>query len=242
VETRLLIMEEGEAGPHVTTHVYLWNEEQTEATLHAAGKVVTVGYVDTTGAQRTEPYVVPNTNQCKDCHSSDKVVRPIGLVTRQLSRTVVRDGVEVDQIDWLAAQDALSAPPPADRPGLPDPFGTAPLAERARSWLEANCAHCHSPGGEGGPSGLWLHASVDEPVAYGVCKTPVAAGPGTGGNSYDIVPGKPDESILVYRITSTNPGIKMPELPNLLPHEPGVALVRQWIEAMTPPGCPDKAP
>ena len=60
----------------------------------------------------------------------------------------------------------------------------------------------------------------------------MAAGLGSGGLEYDIVPGQPDRSILVYRISSTHPGVMMPELGKRLVHEEGVALVRQWIAAM----------
>ena len=49
---------------------------------------------------------------------------------------------------------------------------------------------------------------------------------------YDIVPGRPDESILAYRIASTHPGVMMPELGKRLVHDEGVALVREWIAAM----------
>ena len=68
-------------------------------------------------------------------------------------------------------------------------------------------------------------------------KPPVAAGIGSGGHEYDIVPGQPDRSILTYRIASTHPGIMMPELGKRLVHEEGVALVRQWIAAMADPSA-----
>ena len=63
----------------------------------------------------------------------------------------------------------------------------------------------------------------------------MAAGIGSGGLAFDIVPGQPDRSILAYRIASTHPGIMMPELGKRLVHEEGVALVREWIAAMPDP-------
>ena len=60
----------------------------------------------------------------------------------------------------------------------------------------------------------------------------MAAGLGSGGLQYDIVPGQPDQSILAYRIASTHPGVMMPELGKRLVHDEGVALVRQWIASM----------
>jgi hypothetical protein len=36
---------------------------------------------------------------------------------------------------------------------------------------------------------------------------------------------------------STDPEVKMPELPNRLPHTAGAELVREWIAAMPPRLC-----
>ena len=66
----------------------------------------------------------------------------------------------------------------------------------------------------------------------GIWKTPIAAGRGGGGRSYDVVPGMPEASILMYRIESTEPGVMMPELARRLVDREGVALVREWIASM----------
>jgi len=60
----------------------------------------------------------------------------------------------------------------------------------------------------------------------------VAAGRGSGDRKYGIVPGKPNESILVYRMESDDPGIRMPELGRQLEHIEGVDLIKAWIKAM----------
>ena len=103
---------------------------------------------------------------------------------------------------------------------------------RARAWLEVNCAHCHSPEGPAKTSGLFLMAGVTNPLELGVGKAPVAAGKGSGGLLYDIVPNKPDQSILFFRISSNDPGIMMPELGRSIIHQEGVELIRQWILEM----------
>ena len=51
---------------------------------------------------------------------------------------------------------------------------------------------------------------------------------------YDVVPGKPDESILVYRLESQDPAIMMPNVGRRLVFQPGVDLVRKWIQSMPP--------
>jgi hypothetical protein len=75
-------------------------------------------------------------------------------------------------------------------------------------------------------------ADVTSPLALGIGKAPVAAGKGSGGRMFSIVPGAPDESILVYRIESTDPGVMMPEMGRRLVHEEGVSLIREWIQSM----------
>ncbi len=106
------------------------------------------------------------------------------------------------------------------------------IDERARAWLEINCAHCHRADGPAKNSGLHLLANEKDLARLGVGKAPVAAGKGSGGLLYDIVPGKPDESILQFRIESVHPGIMMPELGRSTTHEEGVELVRKWIGEM----------
>ena len=217
IETRLLINEaDGWSG-----HTYVWDDAQTEATRLVPGRRITVSFTDMDGAPATRPYIVPNTNQCKNCHEIDDRQRPLGPITRQMH----------GQLDALRAAGILDRDPAADM-ALVDPFGDAPLEARARSYLDANCAHCHRAGGGGGPSGLTLLASETRPAAFGVCKSPVAAGPGAGGRIHDITPGAPDESIMIYRMSSTDPEIKMPEIPNLLVDEAGIALVSAWITGL----------
>jgi hypothetical protein len=77
-----------------------------------------------------------------------------------------------------------------------------------------------------------LLVSQRNPTSFGINKPPVAAGIGSGGLAFDIVPGGPDQSILASRIASAHPGIMMPELGKRLVHNEGVALIREWIAPM----------
>jgi len=214
---------------------YVWNAAQTEATLDVAGDMVDVSWVHSDGSARTNNYIIPNVNQCKGCHTTGEVLMPIGPKARHLNRHFAyREGTENQLTHWTH-RGALAGAPPADRaPRLAawDNPESGTLDARARAWLEINCAHCHHPAGPARNSGLDLLAAQRTPVAFGVYKPPVAAGIGSGGLDYDIVPGRPDRSILAYRIASTHPGVMMPELGKRLVHVEGVALVRQWIAAM----------
>ncbi len=226
LETRLLILENGnwKALP------YIWNEEQTEAFLDVSGKNLDVSWIHYDGTSRSVNYSIPNMNQCKGCHLRGEKIFPIGPLARQLNKIVHG----TNQLVHLASTGALKNLPEIQLiPRLADYDDVqAPLDARARAWLEVNCAHCHRTDGPAKTSGLHLTTDVTRPFELGIGKPPVAAGRGSGGLQYDIVPGYPEKSILYYRITSTDPGIMMPELGKKLVHEEGVALIREWIASL----------
>lgn len=218
---------------------YVWNEEQTDAVLEVAGDTKPVQFVDNKGQIHRQNYVIPNLNQCKGCHNRNEVVTPIGPSVRQLNGDLAYGGTtksspENQLTHWkrermLAGLPALTNCPKAPVWNNPE---TGSLNDRARIWLDINCAHCHNPSGPAMTSGLNLRVSETDPTALGILKTPVAAGRGSGGHSFDIVPGKPDESILIYRLHSTDPGEMMPELGRKTVHVESLALLRDWILAM----------
>jgi hypothetical protein len=84
---------------------------------------------------------------------------------------------------------------------------------------------------------MWLDATTRDLLRQGRCKLPIAAGQGTGNRPWDIVPGKPDDSILPYRMESDDPGVMMPELGRSVVHAEGVKLIRDWIAAMPAQDC-----
>ena len=66
----------------------------------------------------------------------------------------------------------------------------------------------------------------------GSYKKPVATGRGSGGLKYSIVPGKPDQSILLHRMESMDPGGMMPEAGRSLSHDEAAEMIRDWIAQM----------
>jgi len=231
IETRLLLR----TADNWRVFTYVWNDEQTEATPLRTGKRVDIDFIDVDGSEKTEEYIVPNDDQCASCHERDDVQHSLGLITPQMNRMVERDGKMVQQLEWLAAQDLFVADPPAPASltAFVDPFGSEGTLEwRARGYLHGNCAHCHQLGGGAGKSGLVFLGSEPNLAKLGVCKVPAAAGQGTGGFPHDIVPGKPEESIVIFRMNSLDPEIKMPELPNRVIDKAGVQLISDWIAAM----------
>lgn len=233
LETRLLIKEAGSW----KALVYVWNKTQDDALLDVAGTTIPV--VRAGGKKEKLPmeWVVPNVNQCKGCHSWQGEFEPIGPKVSQLNREVVTaQGDNVNQIKLWKEQHILE--------GLPEDLNVLPkmavwndgttgnLDQRARAWLDVNCAHCHRKEGPAASSGLHLNIEETDKTAVGVLKSPVAAGKGSGGMRYALVPGKPKESFLLYRMKSTDPGIMMPELGRQVNHSEGIDLIKQWILEM----------
>lgn len=204
---------------------YRWNVEQTEAKLAVAGARIPI----TSPSGEEISYRIPNKNQCKTCHSKDGEVIPIGPKSRNMSR------------EWLESQthNGTMAVLPTTYDTLPnwderDAYATTFEAKEllARAYLDVNCAHCHQPGGMASNSGLDLRWEQSDPHSVGIRKPPVAAGRGSGGHKVSVEPGNPDNSIMVYRMSSNDPGVAMPELGKSTIDQDGVAVIRQWVEAM----------
>lgn len=220
---------------------YVWNAEMTEARLKRAGDLVDMTLARPDGRREPLAYFVPNANQCAACHATDhgtRKIMPIGIKARHLNKpsSFAAGANQLDHWRLLGVlkgdfTDAAAAPRNAlwaDE--------SAPLDARARAYLDANCSHCHSDVGPADTSGLDLRPDIAMGPKTGLCKSTIAAGSGTGGRIYDVVPGRPEESILVYRMTTNDPAAMMPELGRSVVHEEGVALLSDWIRQMAG-GC-----
>jgi uncharacterized repeat protein (TIGR03806 family) len=230
IETRLLVR--GNAG--WVGLPYIWNEAQTEAKLELAPDPVPIRYSDASGKRHQFTYFIPNANECKQCHDNSHVMLPIGPKARNLNRDYAySDGAENQLARWTKVGYLRGAPPAESisRVARWDDPGTGNLEARAKAYLDNNCAHCHQPGGTGGYTGLDLRATASGLGAVGWCKSPNSAGR-IGALTYDLVPGKPEESILLARMQSTRPKEMMPQIGRSTVHEEGVALIRQWIGSL----------
>lgn len=204
---------------------YVWNADQTEAVLKVAGKRIPISFTDPSGKKRDISYAVPNKNQCKECHSLSDAVMPIGPKARNLD-----DDVQLERMVELG----LIAEKPAVKNVVPlwQNASDGTLDQRARGYLDVNCAHCHNRQGSASNSGLFLTYEEEAQVHVGIRKRPVAAGRGSGGFEFSIAPGQPDQSIMIHRLKSLDPGVAMPEVGRSMVHDEGVALLSEWIAAM----------
>jgi len=225
VETRLLVKQRS----GWDTLPYIW--DGNEAYLQITGALLTLPLA----GEDDLNYVVPSRNQCAGCHAENHTsgqLRPIGIKARHLHRNDPIHGV--NQLTSWQARNTLSGLPALStiqaNARWRDPGASIEL--RARSYLDINCAHCHNPTGAADTSGLLLNMQNRNSGALGVCKPPIAAGRGSGGLLYSIVPGRADQSIMTYRMSTTDPATMMPELGRSLVHTEGFELISAWIDLM----------
>ena len=230
LETRLLIKQD----TGWTGGSYVYDEHDPhDATLAIAGATLDTSWIHDDGAPRTNAYIVPNKNQCKECHEEhDERLDLLGPKARHLNK-----GDQLQQLNDLG--ELTGAPPSATWPRDVAAYDTSAgtVEERARTWLDNNCSFCHNERGAARTSGLYLTFTTTDPLSLGICKPPVAAGRGSGGRSFGIVPGQPDASIMMFRLESSEPDIRMPELGRNLVDAEGAAIVRAWIASL-PGSCP----
>tara|TARA_B100000073_G_scaffold195272_1_gene161749 strand:+ start:2707 stop:3738 length:1032 start_codon:yes stop_codon:yes gene_type:complete len=225
LETRLLLRKE--SGWEAVS--YAWNKEQNEAYKKIAGKTINVEWTDFMGEEKTVRYRVPNVNQCKECHDADDKISPIGPKARNINKKFdFKDGEFNQLVYWMNREIIDDYPMDLISP-VDWTDETKDINDRVRSYLDVNCGHCHSPTGNANSTGLYLHLNETRDINLGIFKKPVATGRGSGGYKYSIVPGKPEESILLYRMESMDPGVMMPESGRALTHKEAVEMVRDWI-------------
>src|SRR5262249_35240112 len=105
----------------------------------------------------------------------------------------------------------------------------ASVDDRARSYLHANCSHCHRKWG-GGNAGFQLLANLP-------LKDTGTVNVRAGQGNFDLkdprilVPGEPDRSLLLYRMQRRGLG-QMPHIASNVVDEQAVKLVREWIEKL----------
>ncbi len=235
IETRLLVRTETQwvALP------YIWNEVQTEAYLQLVPDPVPVRLTDAAGKLHDFTYQIPNVNECKQCHDHNNSLQPIGPKARNLNRDFAySEGTANELAKWTQVGYLAGSPSPDAAPRAPvwnNPATGSP-EQRALAYLDNNCAHCHQPGGTAGYTGVDFRLNHFDPLHAGFCKHPNSAG-NMDGRQYDVVPGDPENSILIYRLASTAPKVMMPQIGRASVHTEGLALMRDWIASLSPRSC-----
>ena len=220
IETRFLVRHSD--GFVVST--YLWNDEQTDAIASGGNVDVPISWIDETGAEHDDHFHVPGTSQCQSCHSE----RALGLRTRQWAPNTPETSGQLERFVASGVLDSL----PVIGNALEDPLGSAPLEARARSYLDANCAHCHAPDGSAASTDLYWDLEHTTASTLPLCRSTSKI----DGTDQVIVPGNPAQSSFLARMRSGDPFLRMPRGPTHVPDGQGIAVLSAWVAQM-PASC-----
>ena len=237
LETRLMVVERvggtEEYGDQVWNgYTYIWNDEQTDAELADSKGVNREFTIKTADGERKQTWHFPSRAECTMCHTVTAKYA-LGVNTAQMNRDHNYGGVVANQLATLShigLFDRKLPDAPEKLVKLADYRDTnAPLAERARAYLDSNCAHCHRKWGGGNAEFQLLNTlPIKETGTLGVK-------PGQGTfelkDPYILVPGEPDRSMLYHRMTRLGLG-RMPHIASTVVDEPAVKLIREWIAQM----------
>jgi len=238
LETRLLVRDTNGAVYGVT---YKWRSDYSDADLLSSNLTEAIP-IQTANGIYTNFWYYPSPSDCLQCHTAvanyvlgvnarqlnGNFTYPNGVTDNQL-RSLNRTGLLYPAIDesQITNIEQLSA--------LTNPAAT--YVQRARSYLDANCAQCHQPGGNG-PT---FDARYDTPLTnQNIIGTPAVKG-NLGYDNVDIV--TPDDvwrSSLYDRMDEVNPATQMPPLARNLIDTNAVQVMADWINSL--PGTPALAP
>jgi putative heme-binding domain-containing protein len=221
---------------------YAWNDEQTDAVLvPAAGadRPLTVSDARAPGGRRQHTWHIPSRAECMTCHNP-WAGHTLAFTLAQLGRDHNYGGVIENQIEALrhAGLIELVHNPEEKRNGFTMPARlvnphdhAAKLESRARSYLHANCAHCHRFGAGGSVD---LELKYDTPLErMKIVETRPVQGTFEMPGAQIVAPGDPYRSTLYYRMAKLGRG-RMPHIGSEMVDEAGLRLVHDWIRSLPP--------
>lgn len=233
LETRFLV--HGSDGKYYGVS-YRWRPDQTDADLLSGGLNDTIPIASTNGT-REIVWQYPDRQQCMTCHN-EAAGGVLGPKTRQLNGELFyeKTGKTANQLITLEHLGVFA--PAVDTNSLGSLLTAAPtndpaysLTDRARAYIDANCASCHRPGNA-------LQANFDARLSTPLGETEMLYGDlysslGMTGMR-EVVPQDPEHSMMYKRIRTVHEDYAMPPLAKNKVDSVGVQLIYDWINSLDP--------
>lgn len=232
LETRLMIRKNGEW----MFINYVWNEAQTEAYLDLSGSDVPIEWIEN-GTTKSANYRIPSESECFICHKIEEEKVLIGPKPRNLNKVFNYADGPMNQLEKLIRHGYLNGDNlPQDLAAIPDWTHTSnPVEVRMRSYLDANCAHCHQEMAHCSYTPIRLDWDMTaSPENLGLC---VPVSEPLPGMDYTIMPGNANRSGMYYRFTSDDVSTKMPLIGTSIVHEEAAELMNEWINSLPAQNC-----
>jgi len=233
VETRISVVDENGEMYYLT---YNWNEAETDAVLQVSTLNEVVDIATVGGGTRTQTWHYPSNSECIACHNTANK-GALGLKTRYLNTdyTYAETGITANQLVTLSHLGILDqsvtdsdTPDIITNKALDD--ANATLNEKARSYMDLNCAYCHRHDTDNRADfDLRYYNNLDatELLSSGIL-SPLGVDP----DEAILYPGDASKSILFHRMNSVDPAIMMPPLSKTIVDQPAVDLIEQWINQL----------
>ena len=222
LETRLLVLD---ANGGVYGVVYKWRRDNSDADLLSTSLTEPI-------PSRQQSWYYPSRQDCLECHNAP-AGGVLGVKTRQMNRPLTYPTGITD--NELRTWDHLGLFEPAFNESDLTRFPTLAamddlsrsLEDRARSYLDANCAQCHRPGG----TVAFFDARFDTPLP----QQQLVDGSVLIDQGIDrprvISPHDIWRSIAYMRV-NTNGDVRMPPIARETIDQGGVALLGDWIQSL----------
>jgi len=227
LETRFLVMDQNGGSYGVT---YKWRADNSDADLLTNGTTATyvITNVDTT--MRTQTWAFPSRSDCLTCHNAN-AKSVLGLKTHQLNGDMFypQTGVTDNQLRALGHIGAFTAPfSEASITNYPKSYAvtnsTVSLATRSRSYIDANCAHCHRPGGVRANFDARYTTPLEEQgIIYGALDSYI-----NGPEDRVIKPGDVLHSLMHNRPNRVG-ALQMPPLAKNVVDQPAMNTISNWV-------------
>jgi uncharacterized repeat protein (TIGR03806 family) len=243
LETQILHFESDAWRPYS----YVWDDSQADATLadsKGTTKTIAVEAPDAPTGRRERSYRVYARAECILCHNpwvekkttlfGVQSASPLGLNTLQMNKTENGVGDSINQLSTLHELGLLDwTPDPSKLPRLVNPYDeSAGLEQRARSYFQTNCAHCHQFNA-GGTANIALGYEVPLEKTKTVDVRPIQGTFNIAGARI-IASGDPTRSVLYYRISKLGGG-RMPRVGSSEVDVRAVRMIHDWISRMAVP-------